>query len=499
MQKRYYARQGMTAWDSGAIPSHMSSNAFNALAYARVIDGFIRDCRGGGSGRTQDGPPVTIVELGAGPGRFAYLTIKSLVELTTDGATDGVRFHYMMTDFTEQNIEAWKSCGVFQEFLDQGVLSFSLFDADRPETLEALLSNEPNGGARGATVVIANYVVDTLRQDAFRIDNGVLLECRAAAVSEDERDPDDGDILKHISLQREFPCVESPYYEDEALDKVLADYSRILDDTSFLIPIGFIRCLQAFEKMSSDALLFLLGDKGRLTVSDLMGSSDSNLVLHDGCFSFSANFNALERYVTHRGATAMFSDDLDRGFIVSAFIEGREGGGFPETRRAFDQAIGRFSPRDFHNLIKRTHEAAEHLTLDAILILIKLSNYETRILLTFRQQIIEAIDGASERLRRETSLMLERVWGNHFPLGISRDVPYRIGVIHESLENPEEAIRFYRHSLEEWGDHPKTLYRIARCHEKLGDGEAALSFAGRSLLMRPDDKDSLKLTRRLAP
>lgn len=491
MQKRFYARQGVNAWNAGLVPSYFSANAFVAWAYAQVIDGFIRDCRGDASG-----PPVTIVELGAGAGRLAYLVIKNLLALTPDGAP--ARFRYLMTDFARRNIEAWQACAAFQPFRDLGLLEFSMFDADRPAEFEPL----GPGGAQampGPTVVIANYVVDTLRQDAFRIMDGRLVESLTAAASRTKRDPEDPDILKHVKLERELRPVELPYYEDTALDSILAEYRRILDDTAFLIPVGFIGCLKAFEDMSNGPMMALIGDKGRRSDADLKGRRDQGLVLHDGCFSFSANFNALDRYTTHRGGAALFSEDLDRRFIVAALLTGAAADGFAETRRAFHRAIQRFGPRDIMNLLERTVALDEPLPLDALLLLLKLGNFDTRTLHKFRKQIIAAIDGATEPQRRELSRALERVWETYFPIGTTRDIPYAIGRIHEALGEPAKAVGFYRHSLEERGERARTLYGLARCHQEMGDAAAALSFAEHSLRLDPDLAGARRLARRLAP
>ncbi|MCP3679660.1 MAG: class I SAM-dependent methyltransferase [Gammaproteobacteria bacterium] len=68
----------MSAW-TGEVPFFVTSNTFIADAYAQVIIGYIRD-------QIQLSPnkpdqPFYVLELGSGPGRFAFYCAKRLLEL----------------------------------------------------------------------------------------------------------------------------------------------------------------------------------------------------------------------------------------------------------------------------------------------------------------------------------------------------------------------------------------------------------------------------------
>ncbi|MBT6983025.1 MAG: hypothetical protein HN956_01605, partial [Rhodospirillaceae bacterium] len=80
--KDAYQRAGMDAWDSGEVPSHWSSNAFIARRYAAVIEGFARDVSALDQADNNPHPAqITILEVGSGSGRLAFLVIKHLLEL----------------------------------------------------------------------------------------------------------------------------------------------------------------------------------------------------------------------------------------------------------------------------------------------------------------------------------------------------------------------------------------------------------------------------------
>jgi hypothetical protein len=63
LQRRYYETAGPEAWSSATVPHYITSNPYIASAFADVILAFQRDV----------GEPITVVELGAGSGRFSYL------------------------------------------------------------------------------------------------------------------------------------------------------------------------------------------------------------------------------------------------------------------------------------------------------------------------------------------------------------------------------------------------------------------------------------------
>ena len=79
LQKSFYDDTGVDAFVSNnAIPSFITSNAFIARRYARLILGFVHDEVA--AGRLDSSHPVYVVEAGSGAGRFAYLLLKGLVE-----------------------------------------------------------------------------------------------------------------------------------------------------------------------------------------------------------------------------------------------------------------------------------------------------------------------------------------------------------------------------------------------------------------------------------
>src|SRR5690242_11625574 len=88
LQRSYFHRAGIEAWRGAAVPHYVTNNPALAHAYAEVFLGFLRDARA----ELDPAEPVTIVELGAGSGRFAYLFLKAFTDLLRRSPLAGIRF-----------------------------------------------------------------------------------------------------------------------------------------------------------------------------------------------------------------------------------------------------------------------------------------------------------------------------------------------------------------------------------------------------------------------
>ena len=187
LQRAYYEAQGVQAWSSGAVPHFVTTNAFIAKAYAKVILGLLRDTYGTqpGGGAALCAAPVHIIELGAGHGKLGYLIVETLLRYRSfyppSGVASGVPFKYIMTgamtregkgiarsasrstrpassppesgrslasprsvsaaprlslpptsaDAFPATVDAWSRHPSLRDFLDAGVMDIAVFDAER--------------------------------------------------------------------------------------------------------------------------------------------------------------------------------------------------------------------------------------------------------------------------------------------------------------------------------------------------------------------------------
>jgi hypothetical protein len=102
-QADYFRRAGIAAW-AGALPFYATSNPFIADRYAQVIHRYLLEL--GRLDATSAGQTVPIVELGAGPGQFAFYCASRLAELC-QAAPPALRPVYVLTDLAPAMVDFW--------------------------------------------------------------------------------------------------------------------------------------------------------------------------------------------------------------------------------------------------------------------------------------------------------------------------------------------------------------------------------------------------------
>jgi hypothetical protein len=463
--KHAYQRAGMDAWDSGEVPSHWSSNAFIARRYAQVIAGFARDVRACEAAGDKASPgQITILEVGSGSGRLAFLIVKHLLQLLPDARHGAERplFRYVMTDLARTNIDAWDRCGVFDKFVELGIVDFAEIDAHDLTAVQLIKSGGAINAASptGPIVVIANYVLDSLHQDQFRVDHGTLSECLVAVATKRKRNLEKPGAVKHLELRRDYRPIKLPYYGDAAIDGVLKAYVEELESADFLMPVGMIRCLEALAGMSQGPLLALIGDMGYREIAELEGLKGEFLTVIDNYAWLNGNnFNALKKYFLARGGLAILSDELESKFVSGVFVIGPQAHDFPETIQAVEQNIRNLGPRDIHGLIAglTNEDAVRSLSPETVLYALKLSDWDPVTLLDLVPAItVKRSAWRPALLRNALLLALEKIGGNHYPLGITVDIPYRIGRLYQQLGETADAIQWFQRALDERGENCRT-------------------------------------------
>src|SRR6185369_7456867 len=288
LQRNYFEQQGIEAWRSGAVPHHITSSPFIADAYARVVMGFLRDWS------TLDcGQPVHIVELGSGSGRFAYSFLKKFLNLHRNSVLKTIPIRYVMTDFTESNIEHWRTHPSLVPFIKEGLLDLARFDLESDVQLELLYSGDvlSTDTLRNPLIVISNYVFDSTPQDAFVAAEDELFELLITLTTpQNESDPADPDILSRIEISAIENSIDGNYYEDLRWNRILLDYKQRLSGASFLFPTSALRCINNLHCLSGGRMLLLSGDRGYSRDEELnLGRGTPALAMH-GSFSMMVDY-----------------------------------------------------------------------------------------------------------------------------------------------------------------------------------------------------------------
>lgn len=289
----YYEERGPEAWSQ--TPYYPTNNAFLGDAYAELIVAFLRD-----SIEVIDpDEPVYVLELAAGLGVLSRFVLVSLPDkLAAFEKTKNLKIRYVLTDFTESNLNFWEK----EESLKHSEIDFALFKPEQENqlTLRRSRIELAPGALKNPLIALANYFFDSIRHDYFWTEQGNLFEIRPVAC----KLADQPTSLANLTLSgQKFP-VSQPHYPDARWNALLDAYARELPCGSFLFPVGALRVLESLKQLSGGRCLFLSADKGIQSLASMEGHREIPYTPHTGSCSFMVNFDALRRYIQSEGGSA---------------------------------------------------------------------------------------------------------------------------------------------------------------------------------------------------
>ena len=498
LQRNYFERHGIEAWRSGAVPHHITSSPFIADAYARVVLGFLRDCERS-SNPLDRRQPLHIVELGAGSGRFAYLFLKKFLNLYRTSVLKAIPVKYVMTDFTESNLEYWRTQPWLRPFIKEGSLDFARFDleSDVQITLDSgeILSNTT---LRNPLVVISNYVFDSTPQDAFLATDKNLFEIQVSLTTPHaEIDTADPNILSRVELTAHNNPINGNYYDDPKWNRILLDYKQRLPDTPFLFPTSALQGIQNLYDLSGGRMLLLSGDRGYSRDEALkLGSGTPSFAVH-GSLSMMVDYQIIGEFCRRLGARVLHPPGLTEHLNISAFMFGDPADDFIETTQAYAEAIEKFGPDDFFTLKEGIAQIYDALTLDEVLAFLRLSCWDYKrfreCLPVLKKHLPETTDLQKQQLHEA----ILKVWDSYLPIGEESDLAFELGTLLLEMQFHADALEFLQRSVDLHGIAPGTAYNIAVCHYGLDQLDQALGYADQALSLDHKFTEARTLRRQL--
>jgi hypothetical protein len=484
LQRAYFERTGIDAWREGQVPHYITSNPFVAASYARVVTGFLRDLAARGA--RAPGEPLTIVELGAGSGRFAYHFLQKLLAEPRIPLLEGAPIRYVMTDVSPANLAFFRARPELRPFFDAGLLDVALFDAERDEALYLEIAGKTLSPAApaGPLVVIANYVFDGLPQDAYRLRDGQLLETRVTLLSRDPADPGDPTLLERLDVAYEHVPIEGEPDLDPDFGFLVGVYRALLGEGAFQLPTASLACVRALSRIAAGGLLLLSADKGYCHEEQLLDRPDPLIAAH-GSVSLMVDYHAIARYVERLGGRALLSPQSSQRLCVGAFLIGAPAGG-AETVAAFSAATSGFGPDEWFSLKKGVEEAREALELRHLVAVLRLGGSDAKLFMDVFDRLLALSSSASGEERRACFRLSRAMWAHHYELGERRDLAFHLGVWMRELGYLEEAIRYFERSRELRGPSAATAYNLAYCHFGQQRCEEALGWIDAALAEAPE-------------
>jgi tetratricopeptide (TPR) repeat protein len=468
-QRDYYVQRGLKAWTDDNVPAFITNNPFIAEIYAGIVAGFFDDCAALES--LSPACPLRVLELGAGTGKFSYLFLRHLSALLRERGIDPLSVRSCMTDCSESLAAEWRGNPQLAEFVRAGMLEFAILEAG--EKMEPPFAG---GDTKGPLVVIANYVFDSLPQDAFVVQDRRLLE---ALLTTQGSAGGETRLPKDLELSYNNVGAASDRYRDPSWNDILRGYRDRLPGATVLFPSAALGLLDRLAGFSNGRLLLLAADKGHVQESDLaLAPGPPALEWHaaGNCFSTMVNFDAIGKYFTGGGGDALLPEKHSGSLKVCAFLQRRPGDSFPATGKACRGAQEAFGLDDLFALLAWLNVHMEEMLLPQILAVLRLTRWDpTAFMRIFPVLAGQARNAAAERHDLRHAAL--RTWANHYPVTAGENVlAFQCGVILLELRFYAEAHEMFKTAQRVLGPSAATSYNLGLCAQGLERPAEALAF-----------------------
>ncbi|MBI1240811.1 tetratricopeptide repeat protein [Umezakia ovalisporum] len=483
LQRNFFHQQGIQAWNTGTVPHYVTSNPFIANAYAKVVFGFLRDWH-----NTLDlNQPVYILELGAGSGRFAYHFLKKFFGFFPHSTLKHIRVTYILSDFTQQNLNYWHSHPFLQPFIQQGILEIARFDAQQDQSIELNYSREILSLAtlKNPLIVLANYFFDCLPQDIFTLSNNQLYATLINLSSYSQPNYKDPNLIKHLHVTYEDQPITHNYYQDPNFNQILSYYQEHLTNTTILFPKIALHCIRNLRNLSRGRMLFLSGDKGYSQESDLHNRSKPNMTFHGNCFSMMVNYHAIGQYFINQGGHALHTTYHHSSLNISAFLFGGPPTNYIETRQAYREYIEKLSPDDFFSVKKAIEKNYESLTLQQIIAYLRFSGWDANIFFGCYSVLMSRVESASDLLKQQLYSVITNIWDTYYPIGEEQNLPFHLGMLLMKMKYYAEAANYLQQSIQIYGLDANIIYNIGTCYQYLEYQNAAHYCMTKAIALNP--------------
>jgi hypothetical protein len=483
LQRAYFERAGIDAWRHNTVPHYVTNNPALADAYAAVVLGWLRD---GLRHRPGSAAPSNILELGAGSGRFSFYLLRALAALRALAPLAVPPYRYIMSDVAPANLAFWRDHEALAPFVADGTLEFALFDVEQDATVQLERSGitmQP-GGHNTPLLVIANYVLDSIPQDAFTFSHGTLMERRIALASQSPLDPQGPDTLSTRAWTfSDYPAAAPPYPEPEFC-ALLASYQALCGDSAVLFPIAALRGLRRLAALAGGAMTLLSADRGSIHTPTYLAEDGADLLSH-GSVSLPVNYHAIAAAARATGGRVLTPEGRHHSIAIMVSLPA-PGDDFPETRLAFFQAIERGGPDEFFTL--RRGLAPNYGALDArhLLALLRMSRWDPKILGDCALVLISTVRTLDAGLREAIADAVRLCCANHYRLELDHEWSRAIAALLFALGARAEALGLLEQvRLDNEGD-ARLHWDIGLCQAALGRTNEAASHFASAIHLDPD-------------
>ena len=465
LNKDYYQREGINAWQKETVPHNLTSNSQVGKTYAEIILGLLRDL----SFQMKTTEVVYILELGTGHGRLAYHILKHLEKLTASLNINLPPYCYIVSDIAEDSLSFYLEHPQFQTFFEQGVLDLWYFDATADTELNLRYAKRKinKHSLNQPLLVISNYFFDSIPSDLFRIQDDSISACSISLHSDTPpKNIDKKDLLGQLELMFHQKEMKEPFYENGTYNEILENYRKQLVNSYLFFPKESFQCLNNLRTLSKKGALVISMDKGFQEMEELENKNAPELIRH-GSFSVWVNYHAFGQYCEKSGGKYLFPAYSTFYSQVVCLLLLPDFEDYKETAASYQNHVNRFGPDDFNGLKRLAYTNIARLTLKDLLAVIRLSHYDSTLFIKVLPRIKQVLHYITVPERKRLSQAMAQVWDMYFSIKEPYDLAYEIGGIFYDLGFYRKALLYFGHSTDLFGKNADVYYNRALCHFQL--------------------------------
>lgn len=494
-QREYYDKRGIEAW-TGDVPFYITSNAHIGGTYANLVIRFIQDWLR----REPDAIHQTfyVIELGTGSGQFSYYFLRQFDRLRESLKLESVKFCYVMSDFTQANVDFWSEHRGLNTFVEKGMLDFAIFDVEHDSEVHLIKTGKVISpqSLKNPLTVFANYLFDSVVSDVFNVEKHRLHESLVTMQTKESNMQGDSPISwEGVKVSYTDVPIDKNYYDDANFEKVLQSYATDLENGAFFFPIGSLRVIRQLLKMSNNKLLLLSSDKGHIDLEELEEESHPELDFH-GSFSVMVNYDAIGRYFDVLGGDYYMQCPRD-AIVTAAFLLGSDISELTEFQFALDQSVSEFSPADYFNIYENIENRPQAYNIDTLASALSLSRWDPGLYDDVSERISECIEDADHDLIQYLKKYLHRVAENYYHMPGGEDTIFAVGTFFQEIGEFESALHFFELSREYFPSTWEYEFNCGFCYVELGEYDKAMAHLNAALVHDPNSHETKVLIKKI--
>lgn len=489
IEREYFEQKGIDAW-LHEVPFYVTNNPIIAHAYIRVVLGFIRDWTA--KHPESKNHPFYILELGTGTGRLGYYALKAIAELQKDMQMEDVKIVYVMSDVAKANLDYHQTHHALLPFLESGALDLAVYDMGKTAPIKLLRSNIELNQATlvNPLVLFANYVFDTIANDAFYTAEGNLYELQVNLSTDTSNLKNNRPIdLEKVNIDYQPHPIHDAYYKDAALDGVLDLYKKSLRNSCFLLPISSIRALDHLRKLANGRIFMLSSDKSYTEIAAMENLSYPSLSIHGGCFSMMANCHAIGEYFK-LSTGDYFAQSTRRGLKTCIFTSGMTMSELPQTRFEVKQQLEESSPADFFNIYQNMNQVAQFSELGSIASYLQYSKWDPHAYMRIKERVLALINESEPETINFLANNMHKLADNYYFMPNTDCVLFEVGIFFHAIHRYQDALNYYLQAEKFVGEQFGIFYNIALCLHHLERNAEAMAYFSRAYALNPESQET---------